>query len=109
MLPTLHDLVQFVPLGLALGAVYGVSGVGIVVLYRTTGVLNLAYGAIGALGAFIACELLNNEQRRGARTGSRTWRASLFGGAVTLAVRARVRARCSPLATRSSRRRRRSA
>ena len=59
MLPTLHDLVQFVPLGLAVGAVYGVSGVGIVVLYRTTGVLNFAYGAIGALGVFIACELIN--------------------------------------------------
>ena len=54
MLPTLHDLVQFVPLGLAVGAVYGVSGVGIVVLYRTTGVLNFAYGAVGALGVFVA-------------------------------------------------------
>jgi branched-chain amino acid transport system permease protein len=59
MLPTLHDLVQFVPLGLAVGAVYGVSGVGIVVLYRTTGVLNIAYGAIGALGVFIAFDLIN--------------------------------------------------
>jgi branched-chain amino acid transport system permease protein len=59
MLPSLHDLVQFVPLGLAVGAVYGVSGVGIVVLYRTTGVLNFAYGAIGALGVFIAFDLIN--------------------------------------------------
>ena len=59
MLPTLHNLVQFVPLGLAVGAVYGVSGVGIVVLYRTTGVLNFAYGAIGALGVFIAFDLIN--------------------------------------------------
>jgi branched-chain amino acid transport system permease protein len=59
MLPTLHDLVQFVPLGLAVGAVYGVSGVGIVVLYRTTGVLNFAYGAIGALGVFVAFDLIN--------------------------------------------------
>lgn len=59
MFPTLHDLVQFVPLGLAVGAVYGVSGVGIVVLYRTTGVLNFAYGAIGALGVFVAFDLIN--------------------------------------------------
>jgi len=59
MLPTLHDVLQFVPLGLAVGAVYGVSGVGIVVLYRTTGVLNFAYGAIGALGVFIAFDLIN--------------------------------------------------
>jgi branched-chain amino acid transport system permease protein len=59
MLPSLHDLVQFVPLGLAVGAVYGVSGVGIVVLYRTTGVLNFAYGAIGALGVFISFDLID--------------------------------------------------
>jgi branched-chain amino acid transport system permease protein len=59
-MPSLHDLLQYVPLGVALGAVYGVSGVGIVVLYRTTGVLNLAYGAIGALGAFLSWELINN-------------------------------------------------
>jgi len=59
MLPSVHDVLQFVPLGLAVGAVYGVSGVGIVVLYRTTGVLNFAYGAIGALGVFIAFDLIN--------------------------------------------------
>lgn len=59
MLPSLRDLVQFVPLGLAVGAVYGVSGVGIVVLYRTTGVLNFAYGAIGALGVFVAWQLMD--------------------------------------------------
>jgi branched-chain amino acid transport system permease protein len=85
MLPTLHDLVQFVPLGLAVGAVYGVSGVGIVVLYRTTGVLNFAYGAVGALSVFIAFELLNND----ATTWVPNWLAYLAciatGGVVTLA------------------------
>jgi branched-chain amino acid transport system permease protein len=85
MLPTLHDLVQFVPLGLAVGAVYGVSGVGIVVLYRTTGVLNFAYGAIGALGVFIAFELLNNT----ATSWCPDWLAYLacilVGGAIMLA------------------------
>jgi branched-chain amino acid transport system permease protein len=34
------------------------SGVGLVVLYRATGVLNLAYGAIGATGALISWSLL---------------------------------------------------
>jgi branched-chain amino acid transport system permease protein len=83
MLPTLHDLVQFVPLGLAVGAVYGVSGVGIVVLYRTTGVLNFAYGAVGALGVFIAYQLIFKT------SWCPDWLAFLicvlFGGAVTLA------------------------
>ena len=82
MLPTFHDLVQFVPLGLAVGAVYGVSGVGIVVLYRTTGVLNFAYGAIGALGAFITWELIYR------MSWCPNWLAYLvcvlFGGVVTL-------------------------
>jgi branched-chain amino acid transport system permease protein len=31
-----------------------------VVLYRTTGVLNLAFGAVGAMGAFIAWSLINS-------------------------------------------------
>jgi branched-chain amino acid transport system permease protein len=83
MLPTLHDLVQFVPLGLAVGAVYGVSGVGIVVLYRTTGVLNFAYGAIGALGVFVAFDLINKT------SWCPDWLAYLacvlVGGLVTLA------------------------
>jgi branched-chain amino acid transport system permease protein len=85
MLPSLNDVLQFVPLGLAVGAVYGVSGVGIVVLYRTTGVLNFAYGAIGALGVFIAFELLNNT----ATSWCPNWLAYLaciaVGGVVTLA------------------------
>jgi branched-chain amino acid transport system permease protein len=83
MLPGLHDLVQFVPLGLAVGAVYGVSGVGIVVLYRTTGVLNFAYGAVGALGVFVAFDLINKT------TWCPDWLAFvacvLVGGALTLA------------------------
>jgi branched-subunit amino acid ABC-type transport system permease component len=54
------DLKPFVVLGLALGGVYAVSGVGLVVLYRTTGVLNLAYGAIGALAALVSWSLINS-------------------------------------------------
>ncbi len=81
-MPSLHDLVQYVPLGVALGAIYGVSGVGVVVLYRTTGVLNLAYGAIGALGAFLSWELINDT------SWCPDWLAYLvcvaFGGAATL-------------------------
>ena len=48
------QLKTFIPVGVAFGGVYAVSGVGIVVLYRATGVLNIAFGAIGAAGALIA-------------------------------------------------------
>jgi branched-subunit amino acid ABC-type transport system permease component len=54
------DLKPFLVLGLALGGVYAVSGVGLVVLYRATGVLNLAYGGIGALSALVAWSLINS-------------------------------------------------
>lgn len=50
-------LQPFIVSGIAVGALYALSGVGMVVLYRATGVLNLAYGALGALGALTAWEL----------------------------------------------------
>jgi branched-chain amino acid transport system permease protein len=54
---TVPDFGPFLLTGLAFGAVYAVSGVGIVMLYRTTGVLHLAFGAIGAVGALTAFSL----------------------------------------------------
>ena len=53
------DFKPFLVIGLALGGVYAMSGVGLVVLYRTTGVLNLFYGAVGALGSLTAWQLIN--------------------------------------------------
>src|SRR5436305_8386566 len=50
----------FVVIGLAFGGVYALSGVGLVVLYRATGVLNVAFGAIGAAGALIAYYIVNH-------------------------------------------------
>ncbi len=60
-MPSWEEFQPFIATGLALGGVYALSGVGLVVLYRTTGVLNLAFGAIGAMGALIAWELINNQ------------------------------------------------
>src|SRR5438067_1150866 len=79
-MPTWTDAEQFLVTGLSLGGVYALSGVGIVVLYRATGVLNLAYGAVGAIGALIAWSMING--------GIPDWVAYLFaiafGGVVTL-------------------------
>jgi branched-chain amino acid transport system permease protein len=75
------DLKPFIVLGFALGGVFAMSGVGLVVLYRATGVLNLAYGAIGATGALITWSLLD-------AGWAPDWVAYLacivFGGAATL-------------------------
>jgi branched-chain amino acid transport system permease protein len=59
-MPSWQDFQPFIVTGLALGGVYALSGVGLVVLYRATGVLNLAFGAIGGFGALLAWELINN-------------------------------------------------
>ena len=75
-------LKPFIVIGLAFGGVYALSGVGLVVLYRATGVLNVAFGAIGAAGALIAYWLLNH-------TSCPEWLAFtvcvLFGGVLNLA------------------------
>src|SRR5215208_6566378 len=59
-MPSWDDFQPFIVTGLALGGVYALSGAGMVVLYRTTGVLNLAFGAVGAMSALIAWDLINN-------------------------------------------------
>jgi branched-chain amino acid transport system permease protein len=51
-------LASYVILGLALGGLLAVAGVGIVLVYRTTGVVNLAYGAVGAFSALLTWELI---------------------------------------------------
>jgi branched-chain amino acid transport system permease protein len=75
-------LKPFIVVGLAFGGVYALSGVGLVVLYRATGVLNIAFGAIGAAGALIAYYIVTH-------TGWPHWLAYticvLFGGVVNLA------------------------
>jgi len=43
--------------GLAVGSLYALGGIGMVVLYRATGVLNFAAGAAGAAGAMSAWQL----------------------------------------------------
>ena len=74
-------LKPYIVLGLALGGAYALSGVGIVVLYQTTGVLNVAFGAVGAAGALIAYWMIHH-------TGLPDWLAYLtcvaFGGVVNL-------------------------
>ena len=56
-MPGWQDFQPFIVSGLALGGVYALSGVGMVVLYQATGVVYLAFGAVGAMGALIAWSL----------------------------------------------------
>ena len=80
-MPSWQDFQPFIVSGLALGGVYALSGVGTVVLYQATGVVYLAFGAVGAMGALISWSLTNG--------GAPDWLAWLvctaFSGVVTLA------------------------
>jgi branched-chain amino acid transport system permease protein len=80
-MPSWADFQPFIVTGLALGGIYALSGVGLVVLYRATGVLNLAFGAVGAMGGFIAWQLIKD--------GAPGWvgwlTCVLFSGLLTLA------------------------
>src|SRR5579863_2087826 len=80
-MPSWSSFQPFIPIGLALGGVYALSGVGMVVLYRATGVLNLAYGAIGAMGAMISWSMITNA---GVPSFWAYLVAVLFGGLSTL-------------------------
>src|SRR5580693_3599479 len=79
-MPSWAEFQPFIVTGLALGGLYALSGVGLVVLYRATGVLNLAFGAVGAMGAFIAYSII--------KAGNPGWvgwiTCILFAGVVTL-------------------------
>src|SRR6516225_11208649 len=78
-MPPWSDFEPFIISGLALGGVYALSGVGLVVLYRATGVLYLAFGAVGALGALIAWSLTT-------RAGAPGWAGWLACVAAAAAV-----------------------
>ena len=51
-------LVQYVVVGLAVGSLYALVALGIVLLYRTSRILNFAHGDLATFGTFIAFALL---------------------------------------------------
>jgi branched-chain amino acid transport system permease protein len=50
-------VLPFLVAGIALGSLYALSGTGLVLLYRASGTLNLAQGAVGALAVLVGWEL----------------------------------------------------
>lgn len=77
-MPSWAEFQPYIVTGLALGGLYALSGVGLVVLYRATGVLYLAFGAAGALGALTAWSL--------GQQGAPGWAGDLVCVAVAAAV-----------------------
>ncbi len=57
----METLLPFLVVGISVGAVYALSGVGLVVLYRASGVVNFAYGALGGLAAMVCWQVIDLE------------------------------------------------
>ncbi len=55
----MESLLPFLIVGISVGAVYALSGVGLVVLYRASGVVNFAYGALGGLAAMVCWQVVD--------------------------------------------------
>jgi branched-chain amino acid transport system permease protein len=64
-------LAQFVIVGLSVGSLYALVALGLVLIYRSTRVLNFAHGDVATLGAFVAFSLL--------ASGRAFWLAALAG------------------------------
>ncbi|MGH2477158.1 MAG: ABC transporter permease, partial [Candidatus Limnocylindrales bacterium] len=53
----MQDVFRFALLGLGLGALYSLASQGLMVIYRGSGVLNFALGAVGVVGAYVHWEV----------------------------------------------------
>ncbi|KPM51936.1 branched-chain amino acid ABC transporter ATPase [Frankia sp. R43] len=49
----MDQFLPFIVIGLASGAAYGLAGIGLVLTYKTSGILMFGYGAVAALDAFL--------------------------------------------------------
>lgn len=55
---TIHDFSSYTVIGLTLGGIIALAAIGIVLVYRVTGVLNFAHGAMGMFSTFVAWQFL---------------------------------------------------
>jgi sulfate-transporting ATPase len=51
------EYLRYALLGLGLGALYALASQGLLVIYRGSGVLSFAHGAVGMVGAYVHWEL----------------------------------------------------
>lgn len=60
LLASLTSFLQTTTAGLVLGGIFALSAVGLVLVYRVTGVLNFAQGAMGMFSTFVAWKVLHD-------------------------------------------------
>jgi ABC-type branched-subunit amino acid transport system ATPase component/branched-subunit amino acid ABC-type transport system permease component len=57
-----EEVIRFALLGFGVGALYALASQGLIIIYRGSGVLNFALGAIGMAGAYVWWELTANQE-----------------------------------------------
>jgi sulfate-transporting ATPase len=85
---TVQSFLQFLVIGLGAGAIYALFAQGAVLIYRGSGLVNFAQGAVGTFAAYIAFVDLQGEQDWA--TLPAVVVAVVVGGAVSLAFQALV-------------------
>ncbi|MBV8935940.1 MAG: ABC transporter, partial [Alphaproteobacteria bacterium] len=53
--------IQFILIGLSVGAIYALGAAGMIVVYRGSGIINFASGAVGMVGAYAFWILHDND------------------------------------------------
>ncbi len=76
----MQEVFRFALLGLGLGALYSLASQGLMVIYRGSGVLNFAHGAIGMVGAYIHWEMKVKHGYPACSPGSRPWPVARSSG-----------------------------
>ncbi len=70
----MNDFLQLLVAGVAVGALYALVALGFVIIYKATGVINFAHGALAMLGAYLTY------------SASQTWGLPFFAAAVLAMV-----------------------
>lgn len=92
------DAINYAGLGLGTGAIYALLGLGLVVIYRGSGVINFAHGGLAMAGAYIAMDLqLNQNQTVGFSIAAAVVGTAVLGLLVQLLVMRPLRS-ASPIA-----------
>lgn len=90
------EVLRFVLLGLGIGAIYAMVSQGLVLIYRGSGVVNFAQGALVMVGAYAYYELVRHGAPAGVAVVGAAITGAIFGGAIHLLI-LKPMARSSPV------------
>jgi sulfate-transporting ATPase len=84
----MNEFLRFAVLGLGFGALYALAAQGVVLIYRGSGIINFAQGAMGMVGAFVYFELHYQPIALGGGLAQTRWAfwPALAAGVVTSAL-----------------------